>query len=83
MTGGKRGQTRPILITSEQGSEGIAKVVEAHFNPYPNDHHTFFADGVSHVLLTAKTPVSTRGVNLREWLGQMVNDDPAWTSVHP
>lgn len=69
-------------ITKEQGSEGIAKVVVDHFDPYPS-FHAFLAEGESHVLLTAKTPVSTRGVKLQEWLGQMVNDDPAWTSVHP
>ena len=40
------------------------------------------ADGESHVLLTAKTPVSTRGVRLQEWLGQMVNDIPRQDAAH-
>ncbi len=31
-------------ITKEQGSEGIAKVVVDHFDPYPG-FHAFFAEG--------------------------------------
>jgi hypothetical protein len=43
---------------------------------WPTGHYYFIA-GVAHVGLLTPPP------GLITWLGQMVNDDPAWTSVHP
>ncbi|APR77171.1 Hypothetical protein A7982_02518 [Minicystis rosea] len=60
----------------------IDEIAEKRVDPYPAAHY-FFADGKGHVLLTADTLPSTNGIALQTWLGQMVNDDPAWTSVHP
>ncbi|MFY0539883.1 hypothetical protein [Nannocystis pusilla] len=56
--------------------------MQTHVAPYENAGY-FLLDAVGHVLLTAPLPVTSGGVDLQAWLGQMVADDPAWASVDP
>ncbi|MBZ5709543.1 pectinacetylesterase family protein [Nannocystis pusilla] len=66
----------------EQFPQAIEEIVQTHVDPYERAGY-FLVDGVGHVLLTAPMPVTSAGVALQPWLAQLVNDDPAWTSVHP
>ncbi|PCC73028.1 Pectinacetylesterase [Nannocystis exedens] len=69
-------------FTQEAFPQAIAEIVQTHVAPYENARY-FLLDAVGHVLLTARLPVTSNGVDLQAWLGQMVADDPAWTSVDP
>lgn len=66
----------------EQFPQAIEEIVQTHVDPYEHARY-FLVDGVGHVLLTAPMPLTSAGVELQAWLGQLVNDDPAWASVDP
>lgn len=69
-------------FTLEEFPQAIAEIVQTHVAPYENAGY-FLLDAVGHVLLTAPLPITSGGVDLQAWLGQMVADDPAWASVDP
>ena len=62
--------------------QAIEEIVQNRVDPYAQARY-FLLDDVGHVLLTAPMPVVSAGVALQAWLAQMVDDDPAWASVHP
>jgi len=50
----------------------------------PNPHANWFVlDGTAHTMLGDWSVFSVAGIGLKEWIGQMVSDDPAWSSVGP
>jgi hypothetical protein len=52
-------------------------------DPLPRDRY-FFVAGQTHTMLGAPANFSSSdGLALRDWMGQMVNDDAAWTSRKP
>lgn len=65
-------------ISNSQFTVGLNEVITNQFDPYPN-FHTFIVGGSNHVLWTNPALTAT-GISLAQWIGQMVNDDPAWTS---
>ena len=66
----------------EQFPQAIEEIVQTRVDPHAQARY-FLLDEVGHVLLTAPMPVVSAGVDLQAWLAQMVDDDPAWASVHP
>lgn len=65
-------------ISSSQFTNGLNEVVANQFDPYPN-FHSYIVTGSNHVLWTNPS-LSITGVSLAQWIGQMVDDDPGWTS---
>jgi hypothetical protein len=50
----------------------------------PDSHfHYFFTAGTGHTYLYTVGAGLEKGVWLPSWLGEMVNDNPKWTSVMP
>lgn len=68
-------------ISQDEVAEGLG-VLGGKIDTYDNARY-FYVDGNSHVLLGDPAGVSQNGVVLRDWLTQMLNDDPAWASVKP
>jgi hypothetical protein len=51
---------------------------------HPSMVNTYFMNGTNHTMLWSWSTISTsQGVNLRDWVTQMVTDDPQWTSAGP
>jgi hypothetical protein len=68
-------------LSAVQFASGLDELAAAEFSPYTNLAY-FFVPGQDHVL--ALTPsLNVNGVTLQQFLTQMINDDPAWTSQHP
>lgn len=51
-------------------------------DPLPNMRY-FVATGTAHTFLGAPGGKTSQGVELWTWLGQLLNDDPSWSSVKP
>lgn len=65
-------------ISQTQFNAGLDEVIANQFDPFPN-RHTFIVPGTNHVLWS-NSALTASGVTLAEWISQMVNDDPGWTS---
>lgn len=50
--------------------------------PQPNFRY-FFTDGTGHTFLFLPAFAMSGGVKLIDWINQMGNDDPQWTSIKP
>ncbi len=69
-------------ISLAEFTQGLVALAPA-FNAHPNVHY-FGVSGVKHVMLVgnwAKT--QTGSVSLKQWVTQMVDDDPNWKSLSP
>lgn len=60
----------------------LETVTADHIDPHPNFHY-FYQAGNGHTMLHDLSQHTVGGVNVRDWIGQMVNDDTAWKSVKP
>ena len=62
----------------------LAVTGEIHQN-YPVRFKRFFVEGNSHTtyqfLLPGGPNYEIRGTSLYEWIGQLVNEDPAWSDL--
>ena len=74
---------RTFLLTGPTIFEGALRLTRAQvIGPLPNVQ-TFFVAGNSHTMVAAPANFTADGEGLREWLAQMVSDDPAWQSRGP
>lgn len=62
--------------------EGLKELADEHFDGTESFRY-FYDVGGSHVMLATPKTVSQGGTSLWKWIGLMVQDDPAWKSVHP
>jgi hypothetical protein len=70
-------------ISKQEMADGLDALAAKSFDPNPSARY-FFEAGDKHVLSLFNLPsVTQNGVALEEWIRQMNEDDPAWTSVHP
>lgn len=67
--------------TEEENTAALGRVIDGALTPA--GFETFIDEGTGHVLLLSPSSFETGGVDLDTWLGQMVTDDAAWTSVGP
>ncbi len=71
---------RSFLLQTPSGFESaLLQLVDERIAPHPNAR-AFLVDGADHALLRRPGSYSAGGVALPSWLGQMVNDDPAWST---
>jgi hypothetical protein len=68
-------------ISQAQMAMGLDALAQKDIDPYPNAHY-FYISGNMHTLLGDPT-LTQNGVELKTWLTQMMDGDPAWKSVHP
>ncbi len=69
-------------ISLAEFTEGLVTLAPA-INALANSHY-FGKAGSNHVLLKAGwAKVSQSGVTLKQWITQMVDDDPNWKSISP
>jgi len=69
-------------LTTSQYNAGLAEFLAGPFNPNTNFAY-FILSGSGHVLLPGAPSDTTDGVNLEQFLSEMVTNDPGWTSVQP
>ena len=69
-------------LSSSQHNADLTEFLTGPFNPNMNFAY-FILNGSGHVLLPGAPSDSTAGVNLEQFIGDMVTNDPGWTSVHP
>jgi len=60
----------------------LLELAGARMDPTANARY-FFLSGDTHGQLLAPAGVSVGGVELLDWITQLVNDDPSWASVQP
>ena len=66
-------------ITTANFESGLADDISAYFTPNPNLHY-FTNPGSGHVLLFNPS-LTTNHVTVKQFVTQMVTDEPGWTSV--
>jgi hypothetical protein len=72
----------PFLgITTAEFSMGLDALAKQRIDPLPRFKY-FYVQQTGHVLML-QSDLSQNGVRLWDWIPQMLNDDPAWASVHP
>jgi hypothetical protein len=64
-----------------QFTEAFNSVLQAQVEPNPNMRYFLF-EGSGHVLWLDPT-VTTNSISLRQWVAQMVSDDPDWANQRP
>jgi hypothetical protein len=69
-------------LTSSGFEDALTALATDRIDPTANVRY-FFVAGDTHAQLAAPAAVSQNGVALLDWIDQLVNDDPGWTSVHP
>jgi hypothetical protein len=69
-------------LSTSQYNAGLSEFLAGPFNPNTNFAY-FILSGSGHVLLPGAPSDSTAGVNLEQFLSEMVTNYPGWTSVHP
>jgi hypothetical protein len=70
-----------FLLQTPAGFENaLLQLVDQRITPLPNGR-AFLVGGSDHALLRRPASYTAGGVSLPSWLGQMVNDDPGWTTV--
>jgi hypothetical protein len=68
-------------IPTKEFTQGLSVLADRRISPLPRFKY-FFVKQASHVLMV-HPDLSQNGVRLWDWIPQMLNDDPAWESVHP
>lgn len=68
-------------ITVDEFEQGLGEMTAARLDGQPSFRY-FYKEGEDHVLL-GDPEISQNGVVLKQWLRQMVEDDPAWENVKP
>ena len=66
----------------DEGMERLREMAHQVLDPLPNFHY-YFVTGNSHTFLGAPGATTVQGVNLNDWLRQMVADDAGWKTVTP
>lgn len=66
----------------ETALRSLATAIESPTSP-PGVTHAFLVTGTTHPMLDRPGSFSSQGVSLFDWLGQQVNDDPAWSEKIP
>jgi hypothetical protein len=69
-------------ISQSQFTASLNEFLASQINPHPNFRH-FVASGSNHTMLTGPVPTVVNGVSIADFLGQMLTDNPAWSSVRP
>jgi hypothetical protein len=60
----------------------VRTMVHDRFDPLPSAH-AFLVPGEDHALLAKPGAYAAAGVSLAAWLSEMIDGDPAWSSVGP
>ena len=72
-------------MTQDNFERILLSVTNEIYDDYPDRFHRFFIKGATHTtyefLLPGGPHRAIRGTSLYEWIGQLVNDDPAWDDL--
>ncbi len=71
-----------FMLTAEAFQADLYDLAKTVLDPLPNLHY-FFKTGTNHTFLGHPAGQTSQGVDLQVWLGQMVNEDPKWSSIKP
>lgn len=71
-----------LLLSPGDFEAAVRRLATEVVQPLPHTA-TFLVPGETHTFLGAPATFTAGGITAEAWLGQMVEDDPAWTSVGP